>query len=107
MIKKLLIIVGVLGVIGAATGGALYYFYPVQVSIFAGLTRNYLLTWFAPQGTATTELNTAYKDAGAVVRALPAEASSPSVTAGDWPSYNRTLTSERSRAMRASSWCCS
>jgi alcohol dehydrogenase (cytochrome c) len=95
MIKKLLIIVGVLGVIGAATGGALYYFYPVQVSIFAGLTRNYLLTWFAPQGTTTTELNAAYKDAGAVARALPAEASSPSVTAGDWPSYNRTLTSER------------
>jgi alcohol dehydrogenase (cytochrome c) len=93
MIKKLLMIAVALGVIGAATGGALYYFYPVQVSIFAGLTRNYVLTWFAPRGTTTTELNAAYKDAGAVARA--AEASSPSVTAGDWPSYNRTLTSER------------
>jgi alcohol dehydrogenase (cytochrome c) len=95
MIKKLLIIVGVLGVIGAATGGALYYFYPVQVSLLGAMTRNYVLTLFAPPSTTTTELNAAYKDAGAVARALPAEASSPSVTAGDWPSYNRTLTSER------------
>ena len=95
MIKNLLMIAVVLGVIGAAAGGALYYFYPVQVSILAGLTRNYVLTLFAPRGTTTTDLNAAYKDAGTVARALPAEASLPSVTAGDWPSYNRTLTSER------------
>ena len=85
----------VLGVIGAVTGGTLYYFYPVQVSVFAGLTRNYLVTWSAPQGTATTELNAAYKVGGAGAPALPAEASSPGGAAGDWPSYNRTLTSER------------
>jgi alcohol dehydrogenase (cytochrome c) len=95
MIKKLLIIVCVLGVIGAATGGALYYFYPVQVSIFAALTRNYFLSWFAPPGTTTTESNAAYKDAGAVAPSLPAQPSLPSGTAEDWPSYNRTLTSER------------
>ena len=59
MIKKLLIIVCVLGVIGAAAGGALYYFYPVQVSIFAGLTRNYVLSCSAPRGTTTTESNAA------------------------------------------------
>ena len=40
-------------------------------------------------------MNAAYKDAGAAAPSLPAEASSPSATAGDWPSYNRTLTSER------------
>ena len=95
MIRKLLMIAVVLGVIGAATGGALYYVYPVQVSILAGLTRNYFLTLSAPRGTTTTELNAAYKDAGAVAPSLPAEASSPSGAAGDWPSYNRTLTSER------------
>jgi glucose dehydrogenase len=95
MMKKLLMIAVALGVIGAAAGGALYYFYPVQVSIFAGLTRNYVLTLFAPPGTTTTELNAAYKDAGAVAPSRPAEASVPSVTAEDWPSYNRTLTSER------------
>ena len=95
MKKKLFMIAVALGVIGAAAGGALYYFYPVQVSIFAGLTRNYFLSWSAPPGTTTTELNAAYKDAGAVAPSPPAEASSPSATAGDWPSYNRTLTSER------------
>jgi glucose dehydrogenase len=93
--RKLLMIAVVLAVIGTATGGALYYFYPVQVSIFAGLTRNYLLTLFAPGGTTITELNAAYKAAGAVAPALSAEASSPSGAAEDWPSYNRTLTSER------------
>jgi alcohol dehydrogenase (cytochrome c) len=95
MRHKLIIIAVALVAAGAATGGALYYFYPVQVSIFAALTRNYIISWAAPLGTTTTELNAAYKDAGAVARALPAEASSPSVTAGDWPSYNRTLASER------------
>lgn len=68
MIKKLLMIAVALGVIGAAAGGTLYYIYPVQVSIFAGLTRNYLLTWFAPRGTTTTELNAAYKVAGGRLR---------------------------------------
>ena len=95
MIKKLLIIAVALGVIGAAAGGTLYYIYPVQVSIFAGLTRNYILSWAAPPGTTTTELNATYKGAGAAAPPLPAEAPSPSATAGDWPSYNRTLTSER------------
>ena len=94
MKKKLLIIViivGALFVIGAATGGALYYAYPVQVSTIAGLTRNYFISLSAPPGTTTTELNAAYK----APCARPAEAPSVSATAGDWPSYNKTLTSER------------
>src|SRR5262245_59674020 len=95
MIKKLFIIACVLAVIGAATGGALYYAYPNQMAKYAGMARNYLLSWSAPPGTTATELNAAYKDAGAVASPPPAEATSPSVAAGDWPSYNRTLTSER------------
>ena len=47
--KKLLMIVGALAVIGAATGGALYYAYPVQVSTLAGLTRNYVISLAAPE----------------------------------------------------------
>jgi hypothetical protein len=54
MKRRLFIIAGVLIVIGAAAAGALYYAYPVQVSTFAGLTRNYLISWFAPPGTTTT-----------------------------------------------------
>ena len=95
MKHKLLIIVGALGVTGAAVAGALYLAYPVQVSTLAGLTRNYFISWSAPPGTTTTELNAAYKGAGAAASLPPAEAPSPNTTAGDWPSYNRTLTSER------------
>ena len=80
MKKKLLIIViivGALFVIGAATGGALYYAYPVQMSTIAGLTRNYFISLSAPPGTITTELNAAYK-----APSPPAEAPSVSATAG-------------------------
>ena len=69
MKAKLLTIVGALIVIGAVTGGALYFAYPVQVSALAGLTRNYLISWSAPPGTITTESNAAYK-AGATASTL-------------------------------------
>jgi alcohol dehydrogenase (cytochrome c) len=91
--RKLIIVAAILGAAGAAVGGALYLAYPVQVSTVAGLTRNYIITWSAPPGTTTTELNAAYKEAGAV--APSTETSLPGVAAGDWPSYNKTLTSER------------
>ena len=94
MWRKLIIIAVVLGVIGAAAGGALYYVYPVQVSTLAGLTRNYVLSLRAPAGTTTTETNPDYKGAGAAgVR--PAATTSTSAAAGDWPSYNRTVNSDR------------
>jgi alcohol dehydrogenase (cytochrome c) len=92
---KLLIIAGALGVTGAAIAGGLYLAYPVQVSTLGGMTRNYLISLSAPPGTATTELNGAYKGVGAVAASPAAETSPPNTTAGDWPSYNRTLTSER------------
>jgi alcohol dehydrogenase (cytochrome c) len=40
-------------------------------------------------------LNAAYIGAGTVAPSPPAEAPLPNTTTGDWPSYNRTLTSER------------
>jgi alcohol dehydrogenase (cytochrome c) len=95
MKHKLLIIAGALVVTGAAVAGALFLAYPVQVSTLGGMTRNYLISLSAPPGTATTELNPAYKDAGAVAPPSAAGAPSPNTIAGDWPSYNRTLTSER------------
>jgi alcohol dehydrogenase (cytochrome c) len=94
MWKKLLVIACVLAVIGAVAAGAVYHTYPVQMSTIAGLTRNYFISWFAPSGTTTTELNTAYKSAEAAAAPSTAGAALPSA-AGDWPSYNRTLTSER------------
>src|SRR5262245_60811252 len=107
MKRRLFVIAGVLavlGAIGAAAGGARYYVYPVQVSILAGLTRNYFISWLAPTGTATTEANAAYKGDPTVAAATPvevvasvsaAQAPSPRAAAGDWPSYNKTLASER------------
>jgi alcohol dehydrogenase (cytochrome c) len=92
MKKKLFLIALALVVIGAATGGALYYLFPVRVSLFAAMTRNYILSWSAPRGTTTAELNVAYK--GAALALTPA-AEAPSGSAEDWPSYNRTLASER------------
>jgi alcohol dehydrogenase (cytochrome c) len=65
------------------------------VSTLAGLTRNYLISWSAPPGTTTTELNAAYQGAGAAAPSPPAGAPSAGAAAEDWPSYNRTLTSER------------
>ena len=72
MKHKLLIIAGALVVMGAAAAGALYYAFPVQVSTVGGLTRNYILTLFAPPGTTTTEVNSAYKGAFACWAALAA-----------------------------------
>ena len=57
------------------------------------MTRNYIRSWGAPEGATTTELNPAYKGAAAAAPSpLPAAAGAAD---GDWPSYNRTLTSER------------
>src|SRR5215467_11728048 len=98
--KRILIIVGVLFVIGAVTGAGLYVAFPNQMSIIGGLTRNYFLSWSAPAGTTTTESNASYKGAE-IVAASPAagpptSAEVPSSSAtGDWPSYNRTLDSDR------------
>ena len=94
MRHKLFIIAGALVVAGAAVGGGLYYVYPVQVSTIAGMTRNYFISWSAPPGTITTELNPAYKPTAATGPSAPAAAPSPNA-ASDWPSYNKTLTSER------------
>ena len=60
-------IVAVLAVIGAAVEGGLYYLYPVQMTTIAGMVRNYLISWSAPPGTTTTELNAAYKAASAAL----------------------------------------
>ncbi len=94
----ILILIGVLvalGVIGAAVGGGLYYLYPVQVSTLAGMTRNYFISWSAPPGNTTTELNPTYKAAAAAAPSPTAATPLPSAASGDWPNYNRTLTSDR------------
>ena len=92
--RKFFVIVVALIVIGAVAGLALNYAYPVQVATLAGLTRNYIIS-STPAGTTTTELNAAYKGAEAAAASPAADAPSASATTGDWPSYNRTVTSDR------------
>src|SRR5277367_4774111 len=91
---KLLLIVGALVVVGAAAGWALYSAFPVQMSQVAGMTRNYFLTLDAPPGAASTEMNSAYQ-VPAPAASSPVEDSLPNTATGDWPSYNRTLASQR------------
>jgi alcohol dehydrogenase (cytochrome c) len=55
-----------------------------------GELRSEILSLFAPEGAIATETNPNYKGAAA-----PAPAAPPSQAAADWPSYNKTLTSER------------
>jgi alcohol dehydrogenase (cytochrome c) len=55
-----------------------------------GELRGEILSLLAPAGAVATETNPNYKGAAA-----PAPAAPPSPAAADWPSYNKTLTSER------------
>jgi alcohol dehydrogenase (cytochrome c) len=92
--KKLLIIVAALVVAGGALGGGLYLAYPVQVSTIAGLSRNFIITLGAPAGTVTTETNPAYQSP-VPASSMPTAEVLPAQASADWPSYNRTVTSQR------------
>ncbi|MGI8569666.1 MAG: pyrroloquinoline quinone-dependent dehydrogenase [Methylocella sp.] len=94
MKNKLFIIAGALVVTGAAAAGTLYAYWDQAVPA-VGMVINYFRSWSAPSGTTTTELAAASKDAGTVALSAPAAALLPNATAGNWPSYNKTLTSER------------
>jgi alcohol dehydrogenase (cytochrome c) len=56
---------------------------------------NYYRSFSAPAGTISTELAPGSSTAGAVAASGPAPTATPNVINGDWPSYNKTLTSER------------
>jgi alcohol dehydrogenase (cytochrome c) len=92
--KCLLIIAGVLVVTGTVAAGTIYAYWDQAVPL-AGMAINYFRSWSAPLGTTTTELAPASKDTGIVAPSNPAAASPPDAIAADWPSYNKTLTSER------------
>ena len=93
--KKVLLIICALAVVGAIAGGGLYLAFPVQMTQIGGLTRNYLLTLSAPPGSLTTESNKSYSGAAAVEPSPPADAAASDAAADDWPSNNRTLSSDR------------
>ena len=86
-------IVAVLAVIGAGVvGGGVTSSRADEagIEVDVGDLRGEILSLFAPLGAIATETNPNYKGAAA-----PAPAAPPSPAAADWPSYNKTLTSER------------
>ena len=94
--RKFFIIVGLLFVAGVAIAGVLYVTFPVQTTTYGGMGLNFLKTLSAPAGTLTIETNPAYKAPVAAVPSAPlADAAWPNAAVGDWPSYNRTPTSQR------------
>ena len=105
MTKVLLTVAGMavaLFLIGVGVGVALYHLYPHEVVRYTSLARNYIRSWTAPPGTVTTELNPAYhapasapKPAAPTPELVAAAAPAGGAEQAEWPSYNRTLTSER------------
>jgi alcohol dehydrogenase (cytochrome c) len=87
-------VVALIAIVAAVVGAgvALYFTGMTRVEVAAGAMRGEALALNAPAGTLTTEANAAYK-----APASPAAAvgTAPGATTGDWPSYNKTLTSER------------
>ena len=76
---------GVVG--GGVTSSRADVFTRIEVGV--GDLRGEILSLFAPSGEVATETNPNYKGAA------PTPTTPPSPAAADWPSYNKTLTSER------------
>ena len=94
MKRKILFVLGALAVMGALLGGIVYAKWDTAVQLVS-MAINYVKYLNAPAGTTVTELAPGYPDGSREVSAPPAGTSLANATAGDWPSYNRTLTSER------------
>ncbi|SDT98744.1 alcohol dehydrogenase (cytochrome c) [Pseudomonas pohangensis] len=88
--KRLLVWIVILAVVGTVVGGGLFYVFPNRMSDYGGIVINYLRTLTAPKGTLVIEANPGFKYSTAT--AAPVAQQTDGV---DWPSYNRTLTSDR------------
>ena len=94
--RKLLITLGALFVAGVAIAGILYLAFPIAMTTYGGMGLNYVKTLSTPAGTVSTETNPAYVAPVAATPSNPvADPAWPNAAVGDWPSYNRTPTSQR------------
>ncbi len=89
MNSRILFVLGALAVMGAIAGGIVYANWDTAVQLVS-MAVNYIKYLNAPAGKTVTELAPGYNGA-----TQPAATSLPTSTTGDWPSYNKTLTSER------------
>jgi alcohol dehydrogenase (cytochrome c) len=91
-LRALLIAIVVAGIAGA---GLLYSYWDQAVPI-AALAINYVRYWSAPAGTLATEVaQTGATAQPSATTAVASPRAAPDASEGDWPSYNRTLTSNR------------
>jgi len=89
-------IVGVLFVAGVVVAGVLYLMFPVWMTTYGGMGFNTVKSLPLPPGTLNIETNPAYQaPVAAAPPSAPAGVEWPNSAAGDWPSYNRTPTSQR------------
>src|SRR5271166_6173264 len=92
MRSRLALILGVIVLIGVIAAGVIYFFFFNQAVPIAAMAINYVRYLSAPRGTLETETAPA-PNGGAAPRSAATASTSPE--AGDWPSYNKTLTSNR------------
>ena len=88
-------LLGAIVVVGIAIGGLSYAYWDQTVQI-GSTAINYVRYWSAPAGTLETEVaptGAAAQPSTSTASAAPQAA--PGATEGDWPSYNKTLTSNR------------
>jgi alcohol dehydrogenase (cytochrome c) len=82
-------VVAVVGVIYIVAPEQVLQFVPTRATIAGGLARNYIVALNAQPGAVSTEANPAYRAPAGAPKPIPVAA------ADDWPSYNKTLTSNR------------
>ena len=91
------ILCGVL-IAGAVVAAAIFANWDESVKIVA-MAVNYVRYIGAPAGTLTTEQASQAPPAPPVRRSAPATSAGTDQAQGDWPSYNKTLTSDRFSAL--------
>jgi alcohol dehydrogenase (cytochrome c) len=94
MKSKILFVLGALVAMGSIAGGVVYAKWDTAVDLVS-MAVNYVKYLNAPAGTTFTELAPGYKGDGSGETAPLTATPLPNATADDWPSYNKTLTSDR------------
>jgi alcohol dehydrogenase (cytochrome c) len=95
MNKRLLLTAGAVVVAVAVIGGVIVYTHYLQTELLGAAALNYLKSANAPAGTETTEVNPDFKPTVGTAASPVAAAPSTAANDAEWPSYNKTLTSER------------
>jgi PQQ-dependent dehydrogenase (methanol/ethanol family) len=93
--NRILVGVGAAVVAVGVVGGAWVATHYMQTELLGAMVLNDMKSANAPAGTLTTELNPDWKETAAVQPAAAVAAPPPATADGDWPSYNKTVTSER------------